>query len=66
MLRKDDPVFKSIVDATLTKMMVSKEAEQIYNKWFLSPIPPLGFNLNMPMSADLKALFESPNDKAFE
>jgi glutamate/aspartate transport system substrate-binding protein len=66
MLRKDDPVFKKVVDAALTKALTSGEAEKIYTKWFLNPIPPKGLNLNMPLSDDMKAAFKAPNDKAFE
>lgn len=66
MLRKDDPGFKKVVDAALSKVMTSGEAEKIYAKWFMSPIPPKGLNLNMPLSDDMKALYKAPNDKAFE
>jgi glutamate/aspartate transport system substrate-binding protein len=66
MLRKDDPEFKKVVDAALAKAMLSGDAEKIYNKWFMNPIPPKGLNLNMPMSDEMKALFKAPNDKAFE
>ncbi len=66
MLRKDDPGFKKLVDAALAKAMTSGEAEKIYQKWFMSPIPPKGLNLNMPLSDDLKTLFKAPNDKAFD
>jgi glutamate/aspartate transport system substrate-binding protein len=66
MVRKDDPGFKKVVDAALTKAMTSGEAEKIYTKWFLNPVPPKGLNLNMPLSNDMKALYKAPNDKAFE
>jgi len=66
MLRKDDAGFKKVVDAALTKAMTSGEAEKIYNKWFMNPIPPKGLNLNMPLSDDMKALYKAPNDKAYE
>jgi glutamate/aspartate transport system substrate-binding protein len=66
MLRKDDPVFKKVVDAALTKALTSGDAEKIYTKWFLNPIPPKGLNLNMPLSDEMKAAFKAPNDKAFE
>jgi glutamate/aspartate transport system substrate-binding protein len=64
MMRKDDPGFKKVVDAALTKTMTSGEAEKIYAKWFNKPIPPKGLNLNMPLSDDMKALFKSPTDQA--
>ena len=63
MLRKDDPQFKALVDKTLTALYKSPEIERIYNKWYLSPIPPKGVNLNFPMTPELKADFVNPNDK---
>ena len=66
MLRKEDPGFKKVVDAALTKALTSGDAEKIYAKWFMNPIPPKGLNLNMPLSDDMKALMKTPNDKAFE
>jgi len=66
MLRKEDPGFKKVVDAALTKALTSGDAEKIYAKWFMNPIPPKGLNLNMPLSDDMKALMKAPNDKAFE
>jgi glutamate/aspartate transport system substrate-binding protein len=66
MVRKDDPVFKKVVDTALTKAMTSGDAEKIYAKWFMNPIPPKGLNLGMPMSDEMKELYKAPNDKAFE
>ncbi|TFV86701.1 transporter substrate-binding domain-containing protein [Oxalobacteraceae bacterium OM1] len=63
MLRKDDPQFKSLVDKTVGKIMTSGEIERIYFKWFQSPIPPKGINLNFPMSPQLREAFKNPNDK---
>lgn len=66
MLRKDDPSFKKVVDTAISKLMTSGEAEKIYTKWFLNPIPPKGLNLNMTLSDEVKALYKAPNDTAFE
>ena len=66
MIRKDDPEFKKLIDSTLTKAMTSGDADKIYAKWFMSPIPPKGLNLNMPLSDEMKAAYRAPNDKAFE
>jgi glutamate/aspartate transport system substrate-binding protein len=66
MLRKDDPGFKKVVDQAIAKAMTSGEAEKIYAKWFMNPIPPKGLNMNMPLSDDMKALYKAPNDKAFD
>ncbi|MCK8685506.1 MULTISPECIES: transporter substrate-binding domain-containing protein [Pseudomonas] len=63
MLRKDDPEFKELVDDTITRLMKSGEFARLYTKWFQSPIPPKGMNLNMPMSEQLKANLEARSDK---
>jgi glutamate/aspartate transport system substrate-binding protein len=66
MIRKNDPEFKKVVDDAIAKVETSGEADAIYRKWFESPIPPKGLNLNFPESDDMKALFKSPNDKAID
>lgn len=63
MMRKDDPQFKKLVDDTLSAVMKSGEAEKLYNKWFMSPIPPKGINLNLPLGTQLREAFKNPNDK---
>jgi glutamate/aspartate transport system substrate-binding protein len=63
MLRKDDPEFKKLVDGTITRLMKSGEFGKLYDKWFMSPIPPKGVNLNLPMSDELKANLKAPSDK---
>lgn len=62
-LRKDDPAFKQLVDATLLGMMQSGELEQRYRKWFMSPIPPKGINLNLPMNEQTRAAMLHPSDR---
>ncbi|MGH8788484.1 MAG: transporter substrate-binding domain-containing protein [Cupriavidus necator] len=64
MMRKDDPQFKRLVDASLTRLMASGEADKIYAKWFQSPIPPNGVNIGYTMPEGLKALYKNPSDKA--
>lgn len=63
MLRKDDPAFKKLVDDTLGAMMKKGEFEALYKKWFLSPIPPRGINLNAPMSKELRDNLKQLSDK---
>ncbi len=63
MLRKDDPRFKALVDRSLTELMQSGEALKIYRRWFQSPIPPKGLNLNWPPPEPLLELYRSPNDR---
>jgi glutamate/aspartate transport system substrate-binding protein len=63
MLRKDDPQFKALVDKTIDGVMTSGEINKIYAKWFTSPIPPKGVNLNFPETPAIKDAFAHPNDK---
>lgn len=63
MLRRDDPAFKKLVDDTLARLMKNGEFEALYRKWFESPIPPRGINLNAPMSAELKENLKALSDK---
>ncbi|MEC5214621.1 ABC-type amino acid transport substrate-binding protein [Polaromonas sp. CG_9.5] len=62
MLRKDDPEFQKLVDGTLSRLMKSGEFSRLYTKWFMSPIPPKGVNLNLPMSEQLKANLKTPSN----
>lgn len=61
-LRKDDPSFKATVDKAVIGIMKSGELEKLYHKWFQSPIPPKGVNLNIPMSAALRKVIANPTD----
>jgi glutamate/aspartate transport system substrate-binding protein len=63
MLRKDDPAFKKLVDDTVAGLMKSGEFETLYRKWFMSPIPPKGVNLNAPMSKELQDNLKALSDK---
>ena len=62
MMRKDDPAFKKAVDTAVANLMRSGDINQIYNKWFMQPIPPKGITLNVPMSDQLKAVIAKPTD----
>lgn len=62
-IRKDDPEFKALVDKTLVTMMQDGQFQQLYAKWFMSPIPPKNINLNFPMTQPLKDAVAKPNDK---
>jgi len=64
MLRKDDPEFKTLVDAAMLKVIRSGEFEVLYRKWFQSPIPPRNVNLNVPMSDELRRHLNAPTDHA--
>lgn len=62
MMRRDDPAFKKVVDQAIINVFKSGEINKIYAKWFQSPIPPKGVNLNWPMSEQLKKVVANPTD----
>jgi glutamate/aspartate transport system substrate-binding protein len=62
MVRKDDAPFKKIADTSTANTYKSGAINAIYDKWFLKAIPPKGLNLNVPMSAPLKKVFQNPTD----
>ena len=66
MFRKGDSAFKAIVDQAITSAETSGTTTKLYQKWFMSPIPPRGLNLNLPINDDMRALFKNPNDRAFQ
>jgi glutamate/aspartate transport system substrate-binding protein len=62
MLRRDDPAFKAVVDRATAKLYTSPEIATIYAKWFQSPVPPKGLNLNFAMPGTLQKAFAHPTD----
>lgn len=63
MLRRNDPEFKKYVDTVLSRAMIDGEARALYNRWFLSPIPPKGVNLGIPLSPLMRDQLSFPTDK---
>jgi glutamate/aspartate transport system substrate-binding protein len=57
MYRKGDPEFDDVVKGAFERLATSRELEQTYNKWFLRKLPT-GERLNLPMSAQLRSIFE--------
>ncbi|MFM2055278.1 MAG: hypothetical protein RL456_3315 [Pseudomonadota bacterium] len=63
MLRRADPEFKRYVDGVISRAMIDGEVRKLYSRWFLSPIPPKGVNLGIPMSPLLREQMLFPTDK---
>ena len=61
-LNRDDPAFKALVDETIAGLYRSGEIFTIYKRWFESPLPPSGINLQLPMSAALRRVVGQPTD----
>lgn len=62
MMRRDDPAFRKLVNDVIGETFRSGEINQLYAKWFQSPLPYLNINLNIPMSRKLKAVIAKPSD----
>lgn len=62
MLRREDAGFKRVVDNATANLYKSAEISKLYTKWFESPIPPKGLNLNLPLDPALKKAFANPTD----
>lgn len=52
MFQLNDPNFAAVVNEAILKIFKSKSIYKIYNKWFLSPIPPNDINLNIEVSPE--------------
>jgi glutamate/aspartate transport system substrate-binding protein len=59
---RTDPVFKQVVDDALIRLYRSNTIHEIYKRWFMSPIPPRGANLQLPMSSPLARVIANPTD----
>ena len=66
MFRKEDPQFKKSVDDTIKGLIKTGDLNKLYDKWFMQPTPPSGAKLAMPMSDNLKAALNNPNDNPME
>ncbi len=62
MLPQGDAEFKKLVDDEIARVIISREINSIYSKWFEAPIPPENINLKLPMSFLLKDSFKMPSD----
>jgi glutamate/aspartate transport system substrate-binding protein len=57
-----DLAFKTEVNAVLKRIYTSGEIIGIYDRWFQSPVPPTGLTMALPMSPEMKAVFDDPKD----
>ena len=62
MMSKSDPAFKKVVDDEMKRVIRSGEAESLYNRWFLKPIPPRNVSMNLPMNYLLRDSWRYPSD----
>mgnify|MGYP003556968731 FL=1 len=63
MLNKGDAAMKKIADTAVLNMIKSGAMEKAYVKWFQSPIPPKGVNMNWKMNDTMKKILSAPSDE---
>lgn len=63
MFSRDDPAFKQLVDSEMKRLIRSREAHAVYERWFLRAIPPANRSLNLPMNYLLKDFWKYPTDQ---
>lgn len=63
-MSRNDPELKAIVDEEMKRLISSREAYAIYDRWFVKPIPPRNAALNIPMNYLLRDLWKYPTDRA--
>jgi glutamate/aspartate transport system substrate-binding protein len=64
MIPKGDAEFKRVVDGVIVGLFRTGEINNIYDHWFLKPIPPKNITLNFPMGTALKKAIARPTDSA--
>ena len=66
MVPKNDPEFKAAVNAAIAKIVANGHMPKLWNKWFLSPIPPKNIVVGLELSPATKNAWANPNDKPAE
>jgi ABC-type amino acid transport substrate-binding protein len=59
---RNNPGLKRIVDAEMRRLIGTRQLHQLYDKWFMQPIPPRGIELKMRMPHLLSDSFKYPTD----
>jgi glutamate/aspartate transport system substrate-binding protein len=66
MIRKDDAAMKKIGNDVIANMAKGSDLAKMYDKWFVTPIPPKNISVNMPATTETKAAWASLNNKPAE
>ena len=62
MLPKNDAALKKIVDDEMRRLILSREAHALHDRWLMQPIPPRNVALNMPMNFLTRDFWKFPTD----
>jgi glutamate/aspartate transport system substrate-binding protein len=51
------------VDEEMKRLITSREAHALYEKWFMRPIPPKNVSMNLPMNYLIKDFWRYPTSE---
>lgn len=54
MIRLADATFQAEVDAELERFMAERAFQTLYATWFTEPLPGMGFNLDIPLTGEMR------------
>ena len=66
MVPRNDPEFKAAVNDAIAKIVANGKMPGLWNKWFLSPIPPKNAVVGLELSPATKNAWANLNDKPAE
>ena len=66
MVPKNDPEFRAAVNDAIAKIVANGKMPGLWNKWFLSPIPPKNAVVGLELSPATKNAWANLNDKPAE
>ena len=62
MMAKGDAEFKGLIDNEMKRLVRTRQAHALYERWFDQPIPPAQTALKLPMSHLLREFWKYPSD----
>ncbi|ALE03667.1 transporter substrate-binding domain-containing protein [Bartonella ancashensis] len=66
MLRLNDTDLEQAINDSIVHQIKEGSLEQLYNKWFMEPIPPTNTVLSLPLSKITRDAWEKPNNNPKE
>jgi ABC-type amino acid transport substrate-binding protein len=62
MLAPGDAAFKKLIDDEMRRLIYSREAHAIHDRWLMRPIPPRDISLNLPLNYLTRDFWKFPTD----
>ncbi|MFC0179084.1 amino acid ABC transporter substrate-binding protein [Thorsellia kenyensis] len=66
MLSKDDTELQELINASIKRQIEDGSLLNLYNRWFLEPIPPKDIVIGLPLPEKTKEVWANPNNNPME